>query len=94
MIELDRKIGHNSVMSIHEFFIDRDEPSHSVYQVIHDMEGIGDTSSDGDNRIGQLFAAALSVNGSAALSVSVYMIFPHRQRCGTNLSHRQLMKGG
>ena len=27
MIELDRKIGHKSVMSIRKFFIDRDAPS-------------------------------------------------------------------
>ena len=67
MIELDRNIGHNSVMSIREFFIDRDEPAHLVDQVIHDMEGIGDTSAEGGNRMGQLFAAAFSVDGSAAL---------------------------
>ena len=30
IIELDRKIGHNSVMSICEFFIDRDEPDQLV----------------------------------------------------------------
>ena len=29
-IELYRKIGHNSVMSIRKFFIDRDEPAHLV----------------------------------------------------------------
>ena len=88
MIELDRKIGHNSVMSIHEFFIDRDEPSHSVYQVIHDMEGIGDTSSEGANRMGQLFVADFLVNGSTAILVSVYMPFPHGWGCRTTFSHR------
>ena len=67
IIELDRKIGHNSFMSIRELFIDRDEPAHLVDQVIHDMEGIGDTISEGANQMGQLFVAALSVNGSAAL---------------------------
>ena len=41
MIELDRKIGHNSVMSIREFFVDTDEPSHLVDQFIRDMGGIG-----------------------------------------------------
>ena len=67
MIELDRKIGCNSVMSVRELFIDIYEPSHLVDQVIHDMEGIGDTSSEGSNRMGQFFTAALSVDGSAAL---------------------------
>ena len=67
MVELDRKIGHKSVMSIHEFFIDRYEPAHIVDQVIHDMEVIGDTSAEGANNMGQLFTAALSVDGSAAL---------------------------
>ena len=67
MIELDRSIGHNTVMSIHEFFIGIDEPAHLVDQVIHVMEGIGDTSAEGANRMGQLFTAALSVNVSAAL---------------------------
>ena len=67
MIELDRNIGHNSVMSIREFFIDIDDPSHLVDQVIHDMEGIVDTSAEGANRTGRLFAAAFSVDGSAAL---------------------------
>ena len=67
MIELDRKIGHNSVMSTHEFFIDRDDTTHLVDQVISDMEGIVDTSSDGANRMGKLFVADLLVNGSDAL---------------------------
>ena len=67
MIELDRNIGHNSAISIHDFFIDRDEPAHLVDQVVRDMEGIGDTSTEGANRMGQLFAEALSVDGSAAL---------------------------
>ena len=44
MIELDRNIGHKSVMSISEFFIDRDEPSDLVDQAIHDMEVIGDAA--------------------------------------------------
>ena len=67
MIELDRKIGHNSVMSIRELFIDRDDPAHLVDQVIRDMDRIGDTSAYGANRMGQLLVAVLSVNGSAAL---------------------------
>ena len=67
MIELDRKIGHNSVISIRELFIDRDEPSHLVDQVIRFMEVIGDTSADVANRMVRLFAVALSVDGSAAL---------------------------
>ena len=37
MIELEKKIGHKSVMSIRELFIDRDDPSHLVDQVIRDM---------------------------------------------------------
>ena len=28
IIVLDRKIGHKNVMSICEFFVDRDEPAH------------------------------------------------------------------
>ena len=67
MIELDRKIGHNSVMSICKFFNARDEPDHLVDQVIHDMEVIGDTSDEGANGIGQLFAADFSVDVSSAL---------------------------
>ena len=67
MIELNRKIGHKSVMSIREFFIDRDETAHLVDQVIHYMEGIGHASAEGANGMGQLFAAALSVDGSSAL---------------------------
>ena len=34
--------------------VDRDEPAHLVDQVIHDMEVIGDTSAEGDNRMVQL----------------------------------------
>ena len=67
IIELDRKIGHKSVMSICELFIDRDEPDHLVDQAIHDMEGIGDASAEEDNGTYQLVAAYLSVDGSAAL---------------------------
>ena len=54
-------------MSIHELFIDRDEPAHLVDQVVHDMEGIGDTSAEEDNRMGQLFVADFLVDGSAVL---------------------------
>ena len=67
MIELDSKICHNSVMSILEFFIDRDEPAHLVYRVICDKEAIGDTSDEVANRMGQLFTTAFSVDGYAAL---------------------------
>ena len=67
MIELVRKVGHNSVMSIHELFIDRDNLYHLVYRVINDMEGIGDTIAEGANGMGQLFVTALSVIGSTAL---------------------------
>ena len=59
MIELYRNINHNSVMSIHEFFIDIDKPAHLEDQVIHDIEVIGDTSAEGANRMGQLFATSL-----------------------------------
>ena len=41
IIELGRNIGHNSVMYIREFFVDRDDPAHLVDQAIHDMEGVG-----------------------------------------------------
>ena len=54
-IELDRKIGHKSVMSICKFFIDRDEPAHLVYQAIHDMEGIVDPSDEGSNDMDRFF---------------------------------------
>ena len=47
MIELDRKIGYKSVMSIRKFFIDRFELDHLVDQAIHDMEVIGGASSEG-----------------------------------------------
>ena len=67
MIELYRKISHNSVMSICEFFIDIYEPAHLVDQVIRYMEGIGDTSAEGGNRMGRFFTAALSFDGSAVL---------------------------
>ena len=67
IIELDRKIGHKSVMSIHKFFIDRDETAHLLDQAIHDMEGIGYASTEGANGMDQLFTAALLVDGEAAL---------------------------
>ena len=67
MIESDRNIGQKIVMSIHEFFIDRDDPAHLVYQAIHDMEGIGHVSSEGDNGMGQLSSSDLSVDGSATI---------------------------
>ena len=41
--------------------------NHLVDQVIHDMEGIGDTSDEKSNRMGQLFEADLLVDRSAAL---------------------------
>ena len=44
MIDLDRNIGHKSVMYICQLFINRDKLSHQVYQVIHNMEVIGDAS--------------------------------------------------
>ena len=77
MIELDRNVGHNRVMSIYELFIDRDDTAHLVDQVIHDVEGIGNTSAEETNQMGQFFTAAFSVNGYAALWVSVYMTFMH-----------------
>ena len=54
-------------MTIREFLIDIDEPSHLVDHVIHDTEGLGDISAEGDNGMGQLFAADLLVNGYATL---------------------------
>ena len=67
MIESEMKIGHNSVMSIIEFFIDRYYTDHILDHLIHDMEGIGDTSAEGSNGMVQLSAAAFSFFGSAAL---------------------------
>ena len=64
---LDRNIIHKSVMSIRELLIGRDELSHLVYQAIHEMEGIGGASAVEANSMDQLFSAALSVNGAAAL---------------------------
>ena len=72
---MDRRIGHNSVMYIREFFIDRNDPSHLVDQVIHDMERIGDASYEGANAMSQLFAADMLVDRSSALWVSVYTPF-------------------
>ena len=66
-IELDRKISHKSVMSIHEFFMDRDETDHLVDQAIHDMEGIGDARDEEDNGMDQLFTSDFSVHGAAVL---------------------------
>ena len=67
MIELDRNIDHKSVISICKFFVDIDEPDHLVEQVIHDMEGIGYSSADGDNGMDQFSTAALSLYGDVAL---------------------------
>ena len=73
IIELDRKIGHKSFMSIFKFFIVRDEPAHLVDQAIHDMEGIGDASSEGANGMYQLFSANFfGLWSRHALSVSIY----------------------
>ena len=77
MIELDREIGHKSVMSIRKLFMDRDEIDHQVDQAVHDMEGIGYTSSEGANGLDQLFTTALLVYGAAVLWVSVYIRFLH-----------------
>ena len=49
MIELYRKIGNKSVMSICELFIDRDDLDHLLDQAIHDMKVIGDASTEGAN---------------------------------------------
>ena len=54
-------------MSIFELFIDRVEPANLVDQTIHEMEVIGDTSTEGYNGMDKLFSTALSVNGAAAL---------------------------
>ena len=59
MIELDRNIGHKSVMSIHKFFVDWDEPAHLIDQAVYDMEEIGYTSDEGANGLDQLFAVSL-----------------------------------
>ena len=67
MIELDRNIGHKSAMSICQFFIDREEPTDLVDQVIHDTEGIGDASVEWANRMDKLFAEDFSFEGAIAL---------------------------
>ena len=64
MIELERKIGHNSVMSICEFFMDIDGPDHLVDQAIHDMKGIGDVSDEGKNGMDKLFGVDFLVDGA------------------------------
>ena len=66
IIEFYRKIGHKHFMSIFELFIDRVEPA-NLDQAIHEMEVIGDTSTEGYNGMDKLFSTALSVNGAAAL---------------------------
>ena len=77
MIELDRKIGHKSVMSIWKFFIDRDDPDHLVDQAIHNMKVTIDAIAEGDNGMDQFYTAALSFDGAAPIWVSVYMCFIH-----------------
>ena len=62
-------------MSIHELFIDIDEPARLVYQVVHNMEVIGGASAEGANGMAQLFVAVFLVDLAAALWVSVYMTF-------------------
>ena len=62
MIESDRNIVHKSVMSICELFMDRDEPAHLVYQRIHDIKVIVNTSAEGYNDTYQLFAESVSVD--------------------------------
>ena len=59
IIELDRKIGHKSVMYISEFFIDRDDPSDLVYQTINCTEIIIDASDEGDNGMYKFFVTGL-----------------------------------
>ena len=60
-------------MSIHELFIDITDPAHLLYQVIHDMEGIGDTSAEGANWMGQLSVADFFCRWICrTLSVSLY----------------------
>ena len=75
MDELDRNIGHQIVMYIREFSMDRDDPVQLVDQAIHDMELVGDASAEGVNGMDQLFAADMTFYGAAALWVSVYMYF-------------------
>ena len=77
MIELNRKIGHKSVMSIRKFFIARDELAHLLDQVNNDMEVIGYASAEGYSDMDQVFAEALSVDGASTLWVSVYMHLIH-----------------
>ena len=67
MVEFDRNIGHKSVMSIRELFMDRYEPTHPLYQAINDMERIGDASAEGKKIMDQFLALDLSVDGSATL---------------------------
>ena len=55
--------------------MDRYEPSHLVDQAIHGMEGIGDARDEGSDGMDHLFVVAFSVDGSAALLLSVYMYF-------------------
>ena len=57
MAELDRTVSHKSVMSIRKFTMDIDEISHLVYQDIHGMEVIVDTSDEGDNEMNNFFVA-------------------------------------
>ena len=68
-IELNRNIGHKSVMSICELSIDRDDPDHILYQVIHDKEVILYASAKGFNGMVQLFTEALLNYGAAVLLV-------------------------
>ena len=67
IIEVDTKIGHKYVMAISRFFMDRDDPDHLVDQMIHDMEGIGDSIAEVANIMDNCFVIYFSVDGSATL---------------------------
>ena len=50
IIELDRKFGSQKCHVYSQSFVDRGELAHLVDQAIHDMEGIGYESDEGENR--------------------------------------------
>ena len=64
---MERNIDHKSVMSIHEFFMNRYEPTNIVDQAIDDMEVIVYASTEGGNGMDQLFTADLLFNGAVAI---------------------------
>ena len=99
MIELDRNIGHKSVMPINELFIDRDGTAHLVYHALHDMEGIGYASAEGGKWDGSVVHGGFVIIWiRRALSVSIYAfyswIYMWNRLVTPSIDDREVMGGG